>query len=121
MNRKPSRDPKIIFVEPQGGCDAKRLSIAPHLPISEKSCTASSVYPDPIEYHQSQRRPPDSEVFVSRDKSAAHDLGPEARQNLLGFFQLLLEVDRRNNPHLYSRENRKIEPTAEGLDTHPIR
>jgi hypothetical protein len=29
----------------------------------------------------------------------------EARQNLLGFFSLLLKVDKRVNPHLYKKEN----------------
>jgi hypothetical protein len=29
----------------------------------------------------------------------------EAQQNLLGFFSLLLEVDRRVNPHLYKKKN----------------
>ena len=28
----------------------------------------------------------------------------EAQQNLLGFFSLLLEVDRRLNPHLYKKK-----------------
>jgi len=30
----------------------------------------------------------------------------EARQNLLGFFSLLLEVDKRVNPHLYKNKHR---------------
>ena len=28
----------------------------------------------------------------------------EARQNLFGFFSLLLEVDKRVNPHLYKKK-----------------
>jgi len=28
----------------------------------------------------------------------------EARQNLFGFFSLLLEVDKRVNPHLYKKQ-----------------
>lgn len=28
----------------------------------------------------------------------------EARQKLSGFFALLLEIDKRNNPHLYSKK-----------------
>jgi len=31
----------------------------------------------------------------------------EADQNLLGFFQLLLKVDMRNNPHLYTKPDEK--------------
>ncbi len=27
----------------------------------------------------------------------------KGRQNIFGFFQLLLEVDKRNNPHLYKK------------------
>jgi hypothetical protein len=42
----------------------------------------------------------------------------EARQNLFGFFSLLLEVDRRVNPHLYKKQpkggnkNNKDNPNA---------
>ena len=28
----------------------------------------------------------------------------EARQNLLGFFSLLLQIDKRINPHLYKKD-----------------
>ena len=33
----------------------------------------------------------------------------EAKQNLLGFFNLLLQIDKRNNPHLYQKsyENKR--------------
>ena len=31
----------------------------------------------------------------------------EADQNLLGFFELLLKVDRRINPHLYTKPDEK--------------
>ncbi len=31
----------------------------------------------------------------------------EARQNLFGFFNLLLEVDKRVNPHLYKKDNKE--------------
>ncbi len=31
----------------------------------------------------------------------------EGRQNLFGFFQLLLEVDKRTNPHLYKKKKIK--------------
>ena len=33
----------------------------------------------------------------------------EGRQNLFGFFNLLLEVDKRNNPHLYKKPEIKKE------------
>ena len=29
----------------------------------------------------------------------------EAKHNLLGFFNLLFEIDKRNNPHLYKKLN----------------
>ncbi|MBU3906403.1 hypothetical protein KKH87_05355 [Patescibacteria group bacterium] len=32
----------------------------------------------------------------------------EARQNLTGFFDLLLKVDRRVNPHLYKKSNENV-------------
>lgn len=32
----------------------------------------------------------------------------EARNNLVGFFDLLLKVDKRVNPHLYKNNNEKI-------------
>jgi hypothetical protein len=32
----------------------------------------------------------------------------EARQNLFGFFSLLLEVDKRTNPYLYKKEENII-------------
>jgi hypothetical protein len=32
----------------------------------------------------------------------------DAQQNLLGFFELLLKVDRRINPHLHKAEPEKI-------------
>jgi hypothetical protein len=34
----------------------------------------------------------------------------EANQNLLGFFRLLLDVDRRVNPHLYKKAKSKEKP-----------
>lgn len=33
------------------------------------------------------------------------DLNPDARSNLVGFFALLLKVDKRVNPHLYKPNN----------------
>jgi len=37
----------------------------------------------------------------------------EAKQNLLGFFSLLLKIDKRNNPHLYknNEDNRDTNNT----------
>ena len=37
------------------------------------------------------------------EKPKEKDLDFETKQNLLGFFSLLLEIDRRINPHLYKR------------------
>lgn len=34
----------------------------------------------------------------------------EAKQNLTGFFKLLLEVDMRNNPHLYENNGNTNNP-----------
>ena len=41
------------------------------------------------------------------NKNINYDDDFEAQQNLLGFFSLLLEVDKRINPHLYKKQ--KIE------------
>ena len=38
-----------------------------------------------------------------RNDREAEDDDFEAQQNLLGFFNLLLEVDKRVNPHLYKK------------------
>jgi len=37
----------------------------------------------------------------------------EARQNLFGFFSLLLKVDMRVNPHLYKKRRKEDKPYAE--------
>ena len=37
-----------------------------------------------------------------KEKSKLKDF--EARQNLLGFFDLLLKIDMRNNPELYKKQ-----------------
>lgn len=46
-----------------------------------------------------------------RKKSAKDEINKneafEAEQNLLGFFSLLLEVDLKNNPHLYRKLREK--------------
>ena len=52
MKRKPSRDLKIILIEPKGGCDQKRLSMALRMLISEK---------DVVEYFR-QKHPPNSDA-----------------------------------------------------------
>jgi len=36
------------------------------------------------------------------DNWSVKTLDEEARRNLVGFFALLLKVDKRNNPHLYA-------------------
>lgn len=52
-------------------------------------------------------------------ESMDYDDDFEAQQNLLGFFKLLLEVDRRVNPHLYKKQKtpkpaeKEIKPTEE--------
>ncbi len=38
-----------------------------------------------------------------RDREVGDSKDWEARQNLLGLFSLLLEVDKRVNPHLYRK------------------
>jgi hypothetical protein len=67
MKRKPSRDLKIIFVEPEGGCDPERLSTAPSRPISEKGGigSVSHKYPEHRSSNQdtlssNQQKPLDS-------------------------------------------------------------
>ena len=40
----------------------------------------------------------------SKEQSKTMDIDFEARQNLLGFFSLLLEIDMRNNPELYKKK-----------------
>jgi len=39
------------------------------------------------------------------DNWSVNDLDEEGRRNLLGFFDLLIKVDRRVNPHLYQKQN----------------
>lgn len=39
------------------------------------------------------------------DDWSVNDLDEEARKNLLGFFDLLIKVDRRVNPKLYQKQN----------------
>lgn len=39
------------------------------------------------------------------DNWSVNGLDEEARRNLLGFFDLLIKVDRRVNPHLYQNQN----------------
>jgi len=40
----------------------------------------------------------------SKDQSKTQDTDFEARQNLSGFFNLLLEIDMRNHPELYKKK-----------------
>lgn len=46
-------------------------------------------------YKNAEKKQNDREVEDNKDW--------KARQNLFGFFSLLLEVDKRVNPHLYER------------------
>ena len=39
------------------------------------------------------------------DNWSVNDLDEEGRRNLLGFFDLLIKVDRRVNPHLYQKND----------------
>ena len=39
------------------------------------------------------------------DNWSVNDLDEEARRNLFGFFDLLIKVDRRVNPHLYQKND----------------
>lgn len=44
-----------------------------------------------------------NEEKKQNNREVEDDKDWEARQNLLGFFSLLLEVDKRVNPHLYKK------------------
>ena len=39
-----------------------------------------------------------------KEEREATEMDFEARQNLLGFFDLLLKIDMRNNPELYKKK-----------------
>jgi len=41
------------------------------------------------------------------NKNPTQSLDFEAKHNLIGFFDLLLKIDMRNNPHLYKNNNQK--------------
>lgn len=47
----------------------------------------------------------DNEIRKRSDDWSVNDLDEEARRNLLGFFDLLIKVDRRVNPQLYQKQN----------------
>lgn len=42
---------------------------------------------------------------IQPDKWSVKDLNEEGRRNLIGFFDLLIKVDKRVNPHLYQNDN----------------
>ena len=44
-----------------------------------------------------------------KTKENKENISSEAKQNLLGFFDLLLEIDMRNNPELYKKNINKKE------------
>jgi len=39
---------------------------------------------------------------TNQKDGSVNDLDNDAQQNLVGFFELLLEIDQRNNPELYA-------------------
>lgn len=43
-----------------------------------------------------------SDKIINKENTK-DDFNFEAKQNLLGFFSKLLEIDKRHNPHLYQR------------------
>ena len=48
----------------------------------------------------------DNKIAEARpDDWSVNDLDEEGRRNLLGFFDLLIKVDRRVNPQLYQKQN----------------
>ena len=51
--------------------------------------------------------------FKKEDQRQAvlEDWLEEDWRNIIGFFDLLLKIDRRNNPHLYKRRKKKEEKT----------
>jgi len=50
-----------------------------------------------------------NEEKKQNNREVKDDKDWEARQNLFGFFSLLLEVDKRVNPHLYKNNLKKYE------------
>ena len=48
-----------------------------------------------------------NEEKKQNNREVESDKDWKARQNLFGFFSLLLEVDKRVNPHLYKSSNKK--------------
>lgn len=45
----------------------------------------------------------------SNSEIVLNNMNFEAKSNLLGFFNLLLKIDRRNNPHLYKNKSNDYE------------
>jgi hypothetical protein len=45
-----------------------------------------------------------SEDKIINEENIKDNYNFEAKQNLLGFFNKLLEIDKRLNPHLYKKE-----------------
>jgi len=49
------------------------------------------------------------EKDIQKENNALKDVDFESRQNLVGFFELLLKIDRRVNPDKYNKqENEEI-------------
>jgi len=44
---------------------------------------------------------------IIKKENIENNLNFEAKQNLLGFFDLLLKIDMRNNPELYKKQFNK--------------
>jgi hypothetical protein len=42
---------------------------------------------------------------VNTKDESVNDMNNDAQQNLVGLFELLLEIDQRNNPELYARHS----------------
>ena len=48
--------------------------------------------------------------MLDKDQKNQGENDFEARQNLLGFFSLLLQIDKRINPHLYKKDENNGSP-----------
>ena len=48
---------------------------------------------------------PSNEKENNEKKSKIAGFNPEDKRNLVGFFELLMKVDRRVNPHIYQRKS----------------
>jgi hypothetical protein len=81
-----------IPTTPEVGVEERRYSVGQSKPFG------SSEQAESEEYVAQGKRAPAS--------SANGNLSPEAEEHLVGFFRLLLEIDRRLNPQLYGKPTR---------------